>query len=183
MQQHIFLEKKLMRTKTILLTALASLALAGCAKDAPSTSTAAAAAATQGDIVAVAAGAGQFNTLVAAVKAAGLVETLQSPGPFTVFAPTDEAFAKLPAGTLDSLLLPENKAKLVAILTYHVVAGEVLAADVVNLSSAATVEGQSVQITASDSGVRVNDAKVVGTDVMASNGVIHVIDSVLIPAS
>jgi uncharacterized surface protein with fasciclin (FAS1) repeats len=179
------LEKKFMRTESILLTALASLALAGCAKDAPTTATAAAAAAAapQGDIVAVAAGAGQFNTLVAAVKAAGLVETLQSPGPFTVFAPNDEAFAKLPAGTLDNLLLPENKAKLVAILTYHVVAGEVVAADVVNLSSAATVEGQSVQISASDSGVTVNGANVIATDVMASNGVIHVIDSVLIPSS
>ena len=172
-----------MKTKSILITALASLALAGCAKDAPSTATAAAAAATDPDIVAVAAGAGQFNTLVAAIKAAGLVETLQSPGPFTVFAPTDEAFAKLPAGTVDSLLLPQNKAKLVAILTYHVVSGEVLAAEVVKLSSADTVEGQSVQINASDSGVHVNDANVIATDVMASNGVIHVIDTVLIPAS
>jgi uncharacterized surface protein with fasciclin (FAS1) repeats len=177
------LEEKLMRTKSILLTALASLALAGCAKDAPSTATAAAAAAAKVDIVAIAAGAGQFNTLVAAVQAAGLVETLQSPGPFTVFAPNDEAFAKLPAGTVDSLLLPENKATLVAILKYHLVAGEVLAADVVNLSSADTVEGQSVQISVNDAGVRVNDASVIATDVMASNGVIHVIDSVLIPAS
>ncbi len=172
-----------MKTKSILITAIAALALAGCAKDAPSTATAAAAATTKLDIVAVAAGAGQFKTLVAAIQAAGLVETLQSPGPFTVFAPTDEAFAKLPAGTVDSLLLPENKAKLVAILTYHVVAGEVLAADVVNLSSAETVEGQSVQITSSATGVQVNDATVVGTDVMASNGVIHIIDTVLIPAS
>jgi len=172
-----------MRTKSILLTALVSMALAGCAKDAPSTATAAAAAATEGNIVAVAVGAGQFNTLVAAIKAAGLVDTLQSPGPFTVFAPNDEAFAKLPAGTLDNLLLPENKAKLAAILKYHVVAGEVLAADVVNLSSADTVEGQSVQISASDSGVMINDAKVIAADVMASNGVIHVIDSVLIPSS
>jgi uncharacterized surface protein with fasciclin (FAS1) repeats len=140
---------------------------------------------TQADpnIVTVAAGAGQFNTLVAAVKAADLVETLQSPGPFTVFAPTDEAFAKLPAGTVDSLLLPENKDKLTAILKYHVVAGEVLAADVVKLTSADTVEGQSVMISASDSGVRVNDANVIKTDVMASNGVIHVIDTVLIPSS
>jgi uncharacterized surface protein with fasciclin (FAS1) repeats len=177
------MEEKLMRTKSILLTALVSMALTGCAKDAPSTATAAAAAAAPMDIVAVAAGAGQFNTLVAAVKAAGLVETLQSPGPFTVFAPTDEAFAKLPAGTLDDLLLPENKAKLAAILKYHVVAGEVLAADVVNLSSADTVEGQSVQISTSDSGVMVNDANVIATDVMASNGVIHVIDAVLIPSS
>ena len=172
-----------MQTKTFLIAALASLLLVGCAKDAPSTATAAAAAATQGDIVAVAASAGQFNTLVAAVKAADLVETLQSPGPFTVFAPTDDAFAKLPAGTLDDLLLPENKAKLASILKYHVVAGEVLAADVVNLSSADTVEGQSVQISATDAGVKVNDANVTATDVMASNGVIHVIDTVLIPSS
>ena len=134
-------------------------------------------------IVGVAAGAGQFNTLVAAVKAADLVDTLQSPGPFTVFAPTDEAFAKLPAGTVDSLLLPENKAQLTAILKYHVVAGEVLASDVVKLSSADTVEGQPVSISASDAGVRVNDANVIKTDVMASNGVIHVIDTVLIPSS
>ncbi|MGB5266147.1 MAG: fasciclin domain-containing protein [Polyangiales bacterium] len=172
-----------MKTKSMLITAIAALALAGCAKDAPSTATAADEATTKLDIVAVAAGAGQFKTLVAAIQAAGLVETLQSPGPFTVFAPTDEAFAKLPAGTVESLLLPENKAKLVSILTYHVVAGEVLAADVVNLSSAETVEGQSVQITSSATGVQVNDASVVGTDVMASNGVIHIIDTVLIPAS
>jgi uncharacterized surface protein with fasciclin (FAS1) repeats len=100
-----------------------------------------------------------------------------------VFAPTDEAFAKLPAGTVDSLLLPENKQKLIAILTYHVVPGEVLAADVVKLSSANTVEGQPVGISTDAAGVRVNDANVIVTDVMASNGVIHVIDSVLIPSS
>ena len=117
------------------------------------------------------------------MKAAGLVETLQGEGPFTVFAPTDEAFSKLPAGTVESLLLPENKDRLVAILTYHVVPGEVLAADVVKLSSASTVEGQPVSISADDEGVRVNDANVIKTDVMASNGVIHVIDTVLIPAS
>ena len=171
-----------MRTNTLLLTSLLALALAGCAKDAPQASTAAKMEA-EPTIVTVAAGAGQFNTLVAAVKAADLVATLQSQGPFTVFAPTDEAFAKLPAGTVDSLLLPENKAQLTAILKYHVVAGEVLAADVMKLSSADTVEGQPVVITASDSGVRVNDANVIKTDVMASNGVIHVIDTVLIPSS
>ena len=171
-----------MKTQTIVLMSLLALALTGCSKDAPQASTPASVQAVP-DIVGVAAGAGQFNTLVAAVKAADLVETLQSPGPFTVFAPTDEAFAKLPAGTVDSLLLPENKAQLTAILKYHVVAGEVLASDVVKLSSANTVEGQPVSITASDSGVRVNDANVVKTDVMASNGVIHVIDTVLIPAS
>lgn len=171
-----------MRTTTLLLFAFLASALGGCAKDAPQPSTAAKMTA-EPDIVAVAASAGQFNTLVAAVKAADLVATLQSPGPFTVFAPTDEAFAKLPAGTVDSLLLPENKAKLTAILKYHVVAGDVRAADVVKLSSANTVEGQSVTIMASDSGVRVNDANVIKTDVMASNGVIHVIDTVLIPSS
>ena len=172
-----------MRTKSILFPVLASLCLIGCAKDAPSAASSTAASASEPNIVAVAAGSGQFSTLVAAVQAADLVGTLESPGPFTVFAPTDEAFAKLPAGTVDSLLLPENKAKLIAILKYHVVAGEVLAADVVKLSSADTVEGQSVTITTSDAGVRVNDANVIKTDVMASNGVIHVIDSVLIPAS
>jgi len=171
-----------MRIKTLLLTSLLGLALAGCAKDAPQASTAVDAP-SDTDIVAVAAGAGQFNTLVAAVKAADLVETLQSPGPFTVFAPTDDAFAKLPEGTVDSLLLPENKAQLVAILKYHVVSGEVLAAEVTKLTSANTVEGQPVAISASDSGVRVNDANVIKTDVMASNGVIHVIDTVLIPSS
>ncbi|MGB5813090.1 MAG: fasciclin domain-containing protein [Polyangiales bacterium] len=162
--------------------------LAGCAKDGPAETTTAvkeAAMDTMGDpdIVAVAATAGDFNTLVAAVKAAGLVETLQGEGPFTVFAPTDAAFAKLPAGTVDSLLLPENKDQLVAILTYHVVPGEVLAADVVSLTSAATVQGQALAITTDDAGVHVNDATVTATDVMASNGVIHVIDTVLIPAS
>ena len=171
-----------MRTDKLLLTSFLALALVGCAKDVPQPSTPAQAV-TQPNIVTVAAGAGQFNTLVAAVKAADLVDTLQSPGPFTVFAPTDEAFAKLPVGTVDSLLLPENKEQLTEILKYHVVAGEVLAADVVKLTSADTVEGQAVMITASDSGVRVNDANVIKTDVMASNGVIHVIDTVLIPSS
>lgn len=132
------------------------------------------------DIVDTAVSAGTFNTLVAAVKAAGLVETLKGDGPFTVFAPTDEAFAKLPKGTVESLLKPENRDKLVKILTYHVVSGEVLAKDVVNLTSAKTVQGGSVKISAKN-GVMVNDAKVVATDVMTSNGVIHVIDTVLMP--
>ncbi|TFH29056.1 MAG: fasciclin domain-containing protein [Myxococcales bacterium] len=162
--------------------------LGACSKDATSeTTTAAKEAATQQvsepNIVTVAATAGDFNTLVAAVKAAGLVETLQGDGPFTLFAPTDAAFAKLPAGTVDSLLLPENKAKLVSILTYHVVAGDVLAADVVKLSSADTVEGQPLSISITDTGVQISDAHVVATDIMASNGVIHVIDSVLIASS
>ena len=120
---------------------------------------------------------------MAAVKAAGLVETLSGAGPrgYTVFAPTDEAFAKLPAGTLESLLKPENKEKLVAILKYHVVPGKVLAKDVVKLSSATTAEGSDVTIKVTDGGVNVDDAKVVKTDVICKNGVIHVIDAVILP--
>ena len=133
------------------------------------------------DIVDTAIGAGSFTTLVAAVTAAGLVETLRGAGPFTVFAPTDEAFAKLPAGTVASLLLPESKEKLIAVLTYHVVAGKVLASDVVKLKSAKTVNGKEVSIKVSDEGVMVDAAKVVTTDIEASNGVIHVIDSVILP--
>lgn len=132
------------------------------------------------DIVAVASEAGSFNTLVAAVQAAGLVETLQGAGPFTVFAPTDEAFAKLPAGTVESLLKPENKDKLIAILTYHVVPGKVMAADVKTMS-AQTVNGQDLAIKVGSNGVMVDNAHVVATDVAASNGVIHVIDSVVLP--
>ncbi len=137
-------------------------------------------AASAADIVDTAV-AGKFNTLVAAVKAAGLVDTLKGPGPFTVFAPTDEAFAKLPAGTLESLLLPENKAKLQSILTYHVVSGKVVAADVMKLSSAKTVGGGNVAIKTSSDGVMVNNATVTKTDIVTSNGVIHVIDTVLLP--
>ena len=138
-------------------------------------------AATQvGDIVAVASGAGKFNTLVAAVKAAGLVETLQGKGPFTVFAPTDEAFAKLPEGTVASLLKPENKAKLVSILTYHVVPGKVMAADVKTMK-AKTVNGKELSIQVENGQVTVDGAKVVKTDVAARNGVIHVIDAVILP--
>lgn len=132
------------------------------------------------DIVTVAASAGTFNTLVAAVKAAGLADTLKGPGPFTVFAPTDEAFAKLPAGTVDSLLKPENKQKLAGILTYHVVPGKVMAADVKTMQ-AKTVNGQSLAINVGNRGVTVNGAKVVTTDIAASNGVIHVIDTVVLP--
>lgn len=132
-------------------------------------------------IVDVAVGAGNFKTLVAAVQAADLVGTLSGPGPFTVFAPTDEAFAKLPAGTIDNLLKPENKQQLVNILTYHVVPGNVKAADVVNLTSAKTVNGAEVKITVSGGSVKVNDANVIQTDIAASNGTIHVIDAVLIP--
>ena len=133
------------------------------------------------DIVDTAVGAGMFNTLVTAVKAAGLVETLKGAGPFTVFAPTNAAFAKLPAGTLDNLLKPENKAQLTAILTYHVVAGKVLAADVVKLTSAKTVQGGEVAISVADGAVKVDGANVVSTDIAGSNGVIHVIDSVILP--
>ncbi|MFC1236289.1 fasciclin domain-containing protein [Vibrio sp. F74] len=133
------------------------------------------------DIVDVAVENGSFNTLVAAVQAAGLVDTLKSDGPFTVFAPTDEAFAKLPAGTVETLLKPENKDKLIAILTYHVVPGKVMAADVVKLTSAKTVQGQKVTIKVMGSKVMVDNANVIATDVAASNGVIHVIDSVILP--
>jgi len=133
-----------------------------------------------GDIVAVASGAGSFNTLVAAVKAAGLVETLQGKGPFTVFAPTDEAFAKLPPGTVESLLKPENKEKLVAILTYHVVPGKVMAADVKTMK-VKTVNGKELSLVVAGGKVTVDNAKVVATDVPASNGVIHVIDTVVLP--
>ncbi len=131
------------------------------------------------DIVDTAVGAGSFGTLVAAVKAAGLVETLKGKGPFTVFAPTDEAFAKLPAGTVDGLL--KDIPKLKQILTYHVVAGKVMAADVVKLKSAKTVEGSELKIDTSH-GVKVNDSTVTTPDVAADNGVIHVIDTVLLPA-
>ena len=132
------------------------------------------------DIVAVTAGAGSFKTLVAAIKAAGLVKTLQGKGPFTVFAPTDEAFAKLPEGTVAGLLKPENKAKLVGILTYHVVLGKVMAADVKTMQ-AKTVNGQELAIKVAEGKVTVNGANVIRTDVAASNGVIHVIDAVVLP--
>jgi transforming growth factor-beta-induced protein len=133
------------------------------------------------DIVDTAVAAGSFKTLVAALKAAGLVDTLKGKGPFTVFAPTDDAFAKLPAGTVADLLKPENKAKLVAILTYHVVPGDVTASQVMKMTSAKTVEGESVSISAHDGMVMVNDATVTKADIHCSNGVIHVIDSVLMP--
>jgi uncharacterized surface protein with fasciclin (FAS1) repeats len=133
------------------------------------------------DIVDTAVAAGSFKTLVTAIKAAGLVETLKGKGPFTVFAPTDEAFAKLPAGTLDNLLKPENKEKLKGILTYHVVPGKVMAKDVVALKEAKTVNGQMLTITVKDGKVMVDQANVVKTDVAASNGVIHVIDAVVMP--
>ena len=131
------------------------------------------------DIVDTAVAAGSFNTLVTAVKAAGLVDTLKGPGPFTVFAPTDEAFAKLPAGTVDALL--KDPAKLKKILLYHVVSGKVMAADVVKMKSAKTVEGQSAKIMAKGGKVMIDNATVVKTDIVTDNGVIHVIDTVIMP--
>lgn len=138
--------------------------------------------AVEADIVQVATDSG-FNTLVAAVQAAELVETLQGPGPFTVFAPTDAAFAGLPAGTLDDLLLPENKETLQAILTYHVVPGAVTADQVVNLTNATTVQGEDIDITIENGDVFLNGVRVSQTDVTASNGVIHIIEGVLLPPS
>ena len=139
--------------------------------------------ATQKDIVDTAASAGSFGTLVAAVKAAGLVDTLKGPGPFTVFAPTDEAFAKLPAGTVESLLEPANRDKLVAILTYHVVPGKIMAADIAGKQAMVeTVQGQSIDVNATE-GVMVDAARVTTADIETSNGVIHVIDAVILPKS
>ena len=133
------------------------------------------------DIVDTAVAAGSFKTLAAALTAAGLVDTLKGDGPFTVFAPTDEAFAKLPAGTVENLLKPENRDKLRAVLTYHVVPGKVTAAQVVKLKNAKTVQGSNVTIAASGGKVKVDNANVVKTDIAASNGVIHVIDTVIMP--
>jgi uncharacterized surface protein with fasciclin (FAS1) repeats len=133
------------------------------------------------DIVDTAVSAGSFNTLVAAVQAAGLAETLKGEGPFTVFAPTDDAFAKLPAGTIDDLLKPENKDKLAAILTYHVVSGKVMAKDVMTMKEAKTVNGQSVMVSMEADTVMIDNAKVVNADIECSNGVIHVIDTVIMP--
>jgi uncharacterized surface protein with fasciclin (FAS1) repeats len=156
-------------------------ALLGCALALPLALSATVARAA--DIVDTAVAAGSFKTLVAAVQAAGLVETLKGKGPFTVFAPTDEAFAKLPAGTVEMLLKPENKAKLQAVLTYHVVPGKVMAKDVkAGEQMVGTVQGGKVNVTGSGSGVSVNDAKVVKADIAADNGVIHVIDKVILPA-
>ena len=133
------------------------------------------------NVVEIAAGNEDFTTLVAAVTAAGLAETLSGDGPFTIFAPTNEAFAKLPAGTVEDLLKPENKAKLAAILTYHVVPGKVMAADVAGLSKATTVQGGDVSIKSKRDTVTINGAKVTATDIVGSNGVIHVIDTVILP--
>ena len=134
-----------------------------------------------GNIVETAVAAGSFKTLAKALEAAGLVETLTGAGPFTVFAPTDEAFGKLPAGTLENLLKPENKETLRRVLTYHVVAGKVEAADVVKLQSAKAVSGDTITVRTANGTVRVDDAQVIRTDIQASNGVIHVIDTVILP--
>lgn len=158
--------------KTLALGILAALAAFG--------SSAGVAAATK-DIVDTAVAAGSFKTLAKALEAAGLVQTLKGAGPFTVFAPTDDAFAKLPAGTLETLLKPENKAKLQRILTYHVVSGVVMASDVVKLHSAKAISGDTMTIATHNGGVMVDNAHVVKTDIAASNGVIHVIDTVILP--
>lgn len=133
------------------------------------------------DIVDVAVAAGDFSTLAAALQAAGLVDTLKGDGPFTVFAPTDEAFAKLPAGTVETLLKPENKEQLIAILTYHVVPGKVTAEQVVGLKSAKTVNGETLAVAVEKGQVQINEIDVVKADIMASNGVIHVVDEVILP--
>jgi uncharacterized surface protein with fasciclin (FAS1) repeats len=165
-----------MLRRTFLATAVigaAALGLSACTEATTST--------TQMDIVETAVADGSFTTLVAAVQAAGLVETLQGPGPFTVFAPTDDAFAALPEGTVETLLLPENRDQLTAILTYHVIPGAVMSGDIAGQTlSVASVNGAELVIDATD-GVRVNNASVIAADVTASNGVIHVIDTVLLP--
>lgn len=169
-----------MMKKSLISSALLAIVVAGLAApvQAGTNASASTPSAASIDVVDTAIAAGSFKTLVKAIQAAGLVDTLKGDGPFTVFAPTDEAFAKLPAGTLDALL--KDKAKLQAVLTYHVVSGRVMAADVTGLKSAKTVQGQSLAIDSSK-GVKVGTASVVKTDIAASNGVIHVIDSVLIP--
>jgi uncharacterized surface protein with fasciclin (FAS1) repeats len=158
---------------------VAALTLSACSSDSESSSESTMEQESVGTIVDVAVGAGNFSTLVAAVTAADLVETLSGTGPFTVFAPTDDAFAALPAGVLDALLLPENKAVLAKILTYHVVSGTVMAADVTD-GDVATVEGQNITLSTA-SGVTVNGANVISADVVATNGVIHAIDAVILP--
>jgi len=173
------------RTAIVAVAISAALTLSACGNSSTSTAPSASPSAvesmpaTPGTIVEVASSTEGFRTLVAAITAAGLGETLSGTGPFTVFAPTDDAFAALPAGVLDALLLPENKDLLIKILTYHVVSGKVLAADVTD-GDVATVEGQTIKLSTMG-GVTVNGAKVVSADVMASNGVIHVIDAVILP--
>ena len=165
------------------LIALPLLAVAACGGAANDTAGAASptSATSKSDIVDTAVAAGSFKTLAAALKAADLVDTLKGPGPFTVFAPTDDAFAKLPPGTVESLLKPENKAKLASVLTYHVVSGHVASGDVVKLKSAKTVQGSEVKINVEGSTVMIDGAKVTKADIECSNGVIHVIDTVIMP--
>lgn len=179
-----------MKTVSQLLFLLATLGTAACGGQAQEPATADSASAESpvppaeqpsSDILQTAAAAGSFSTLGAAIKAAGLEETLSGPGPFTVFAPTDDAFAKLPAGTVENLLKPENKAKLVAVLTYHVVSGNLLAKDVVTSTKLKSVQGQELSVVVNGSQVSVDGAKVIKTDIAASNGVIHVLDSVVLP--
>ena len=171
---------KVLRPSAFAAVAVAiALTLSACGSDSEETMEETTEVTAPGTIVDVAVGAGSFSTLVAAVTAADLVETLSGEGPFTVFAPTDDAFAALPAGVLDALLLPENKALLAQILTYHVVSGKVMAADVTD-SDVATVEGQTIKL-ATEGGVTVNGATVISADVAASNGVIHAIDQVILP--
>lgn len=169
----------LRRSLIAVVAVAAALTLSACSNDSDTATETMTEETTLGTVVDVASSTEGFATLVAAVGAAELVETLNGEGPFTVFAPTDEAFAALPAGVLDALLLPENKATLVKILTYHVVSGMVMAADVTD-GDVATVEGQTIKLSTAD-GVTVNGAKVVIADVMASNGVIHAIDAVILP--
>jgi len=171
------------KLKNVLASAVAAAVLTtgmsvALADSMPSTATMGGASMAKADIVVTAVGAGQFNTLAKALTAAGLVDTLKGPGPFTVFAPTDEAFAKIPPEKLNALLA--DKAALTKVLTYHVVSGKVVAADV-KTGQVKTVEGQSLNVNVSSAGVTVNNAKVIKTDVMATNGVIHVIDTVVLP--
>jgi len=176
---------KSVKSLTGVFTAIALVTgLAACAQSNAGESGMAKETAMKVDIVDTAVSAGKFNTLVAAVQAADLVETLKSPGPFTVFAPTDAAFDKLPAGTVEMLLKPENKDKLIQVLTYHVVSGKVMSGDIAGKKmDAGTVEGSNLAIDAMGNGVMINDATVISADVESSNGVIHVIDKVLLPSN
>jgi uncharacterized surface protein with fasciclin (FAS1) repeats len=180
-KSHVYIKEIPLMKKVLALALVASISLVACGSDSSTEAveTTVMEEVAANDIVAVASSTEGFSTLVAALTAAGLVETLQGEGPFTVFAPNDEAFAALPAGLLEKLLLPENIAVLTSILTYHVVAGKVMSTDVTT-GDAATVEGSTLALDTMD-GVKVNDATVIGADVEASNGVIHVIDKVLVP--
>ncbi len=173
----------LSRIALVTLTSLAALAATGCGPEQPAQSPSGATAEGAKDIVDTAVAAGSFTTLAKALTAAELVDTLKGDGPFTVFAPTDDAFAALPAGTLEDLLKPENKAKLQEILKYHVVSGKVMAADVGGLKTAKTVAGKDIKIAVTGDVVMINESKVLKTDIAAKNGVIHVIDKVMLPPS